>query len=106
MNKQKDIKFENAIKRLEAIVEELETGEFDLDKAIAIFEEGLGLSKFCKKKLDEAQQKIEIIKKQNINDIIKDDTDIDKENKEDYKKEETEIGLLLNTDEKEKGDGQ
>ncbi len=95
MNKQKELKFENAIKRLEAIVEELETGEFNLDKAIEIFEEGLGLSKFCKKKLDEAQQKIEIIKKQNINDITKDDTDVDKESKEDYIKEESEIGLLL-----------
>jgi len=100
MNKQKELKFEDAIKRLEEIVEELETGEFDLDKAIEIFEEGLKLSKFCKAKLDNAEQKIEIIKKQNINNIVQDaDIDVKDEKKEDYKKENTNIGLLLNTKE-------
>ncbi len=96
MNKAKELIFEDAVKRLEEIVNELETGEFDLDKAVEIFEEGLKLSKFCRTKLDEAQQKIEIIKKQNIKDIVQDaDVDIKKEKKEDYKKEETDIGLLL-----------
>lgn len=94
----KDIKFEEAIKRLEDIVEELETGEFDLNKAVEIFEEGLQLSKFCKKKLEEAEQKIEIIKKQNI-DNIDDVTPVEKEKKEDYKQEQADIGLLLKTDE-------
>lgn len=99
MTKQKEMKFESAIKRLEAIVDELETGEFDLDKAIEVFEEGVGLSKFCKKRLDEAQQKIEVIKKQNINDIVKDaDVDVKDEKKEDYKQEDAEIGLLLDTE--------
>ncbi len=103
MEKQKKLKFEGAIKRLEAIVDELETGEFDLDKAVQVFEEGLELTKFCKTKLDEAEQKIEIIKKQNIKDIIKDaETDVKDEKKEDYKKEDTNIGLLLNSEEKEK----
>lgn len=74
----KDIKFEDAMKRLEEIVEELETGNFDLDKSIEIFEEGIKLSKFLKKKLDEAEQKIEIIKNKKL------DTDIENETKEDY----------------------
>ncbi len=96
MNKAKELKFEDAVKRLEEIVNELEAGEFDLDKAVEIFEEGLKLSKFCRTKLDEAQQKIEIIKKQNIKDIVQDaDVDVKNEKKEDYKKEETDIGLLL-----------
>ncbi|MBU1076841.1 MAG: exodeoxyribonuclease VII small subunit [Spirochaetes bacterium] len=99
MSKPKELKFEDAIKRLEKITEELENGEFDLDKAVEIFEEGLKLSKFCKKRLDEAVQKIEIIKKQNINNIAKDsDINVADEKKEDYDKEETQIGLLLNTD--------
>ncbi|MDD5066336.1 MAG: exodeoxyribonuclease VII small subunit [bacterium] len=97
---EKKVKFEEAIKRLEEIVEELETGEFDLDKAIQIFEEGLNLTKFCKKKLDEAEQKIEIIKKQNLDDIMEDAaTGIKDEKKENYKKEKTDIGLLLNNKE-------
>ena len=57
-------KFEDAVKRLEEIVEELETGDFDLDKSVEIFEEGLQLTKFCKTRLDEAEKKIEVIKKQ------------------------------------------
>lgn len=95
----KDIKFEEAMKRLEEIVSELEIGEFDLDKAVEIFEEGLELSKFCKKSLDEAEQKIEIIKKQNVDNLNDDaDTRIEQEKKENYKKEKIDIGLLLNTE--------
>ena len=102
MDKQKKIKFEDAMKRLREIVDELETGEFDLDKAIQVFEEGLKLTKFCKTKLDEAEQKIEIIKKQNTRDIIQNaDVDVKNEKKEGYKKEDTSIGMLLNTEEKE-----
>lgn len=94
---QKNLKFEDAIKRLALIVEELESGDFDLDKAVEMFEEGLGLTKFCKKKLDEAEQKIEIIKKQNLDNIIEDaDTDPEQEKISDYKKEKVDIGLLLN----------
>lgn len=92
----KKIKFEEAVKRLEEIVEELETGEFDLDKAIQIFEEGLALSKFCKKRLEEAEQKIEIIKKQNLDGIADEENGGEKRGaKEHYKKEKTDIGLLL-----------
>ncbi len=58
-----EIKFEDAIKRLEEIVRELESEKFDLDKSIELFEEGIKLSKFCKKKLDESEQKIEVILK-------------------------------------------
>jgi len=103
MDKQKNMKFENAIKRLEEIVNELETGDFDLDKAVNVFEEGLDLTKFCKKKLEQAEQKIEIIKKQNIKDIIQDaSVDIKDEKRENYKKEEAEISSLLKTEEDKK----
>ena len=53
--------FEAALKRLEAIVEEMETGETDLDTMIASFEEGQRLVKLCTAKLSEVEKKIEKI---------------------------------------------
>ena len=54
-----EIKFEKAIQRLEKIVDDLETGELDIDKSLAIFEEGIKMSRVCSKKLSEAEAKIE-----------------------------------------------
>lgn len=53
--------FEKALKRLEEIVEELENSNLDIDKSLKIFEEGVKLSRFCTKKLDEAEKKIELL---------------------------------------------
>ncbi|HPD60640.1 MAG TPA: exodeoxyribonuclease VII small subunit [Thermodesulfobacteriota bacterium] len=55
--------FEEAIKRLEEIVGELEKGEVPLDKTLSLFEEGVELSRFCRKKLDEAEKRIEMLLK-------------------------------------------
>ncbi len=55
------MKFEQALARLEEIVENLEEGELPLEEALKKFEEGIGLSRFCAKKLDEAQEKVEIL---------------------------------------------
>jgi exodeoxyribonuclease VII small subunit len=57
----KKFKFEDGISRLEEIVEKLENDEVELEKAIALFEEGMGISQTCMKILDEAQQKIEFL---------------------------------------------
>ena len=54
-----ELKFEKAIQRLEKIVEDLETGELDIDKSLEIFEEGIKMSRVCSKKLNEAEAKIE-----------------------------------------------
>lgn len=51
--------FEEALARLEQIAEQLESGELQLEKAIALAEEGLKLSQFCEKQLTEAEGKIE-----------------------------------------------
>ena len=48
-----EIKFEKAIQRLEKIVDDLETGELDIDKSLEIFEEGIKMSRVCSKKLSE-----------------------------------------------------
>ena len=49
----KEIKFEEKIKKLEAIVNELESGEVDLDDAIEKYTEAMKLSKECSEKLTE-----------------------------------------------------
>ena len=55
--------FEEAIKRLEEIVGDLEKGEIPLDETLSLFEEGIKLSRFCREKLDEAEKKIDILLK-------------------------------------------
>jgi exodeoxyribonuclease VII small subunit len=53
--------FENALARLESIVEKLEKGELALEEALKLFEEGVTISQFCNTKLDEAERKVEIL---------------------------------------------
>jgi len=59
----KNIKFEESLKKLEMIVEEMEKGDLDLDKSLAMFEEGIKLVHFCSSKLEETKKKIEILVK-------------------------------------------
>lgn len=56
---EKEMKFEDALNRLEEIVEELEKGDLPLEETIKKFEEGINLCKFCRRKLEEAELKIE-----------------------------------------------
>lgn len=58
-----ETKFEDALKKLEEIVEELEGGDITLDKSLAKYEEGVGLLVLCRKKLEQAKKKIEILVK-------------------------------------------
>lgn len=58
-----EIKFEDALKRLEDIVEELEQGDISLDDSLAKYEEGIELSVACTRKLEAAKKKIEILVK-------------------------------------------
>ncbi len=53
--------FEQAMKQLEQIVQDLESGDMPLEKAIKTFEEGIRLSKFCSEKLDETEKRITIL---------------------------------------------
>lgn len=56
-----EIKFEDAIKRLEEISKELESGALTLDESINKFEEGMKLSKLCTKILNNAEKKINLL---------------------------------------------
>lgn len=58
-------KFEECLQRLEKIVDELEKGNVPLEQALKLFEEGMQLSSSCRKELEEAEGKVEILLKQN-----------------------------------------
>jgi exodeoxyribonuclease VII small subunit len=53
--------FEKALTDLEKILQELESGDLPLEKAIKKFEQGMALSKFCEKTLDETERRISLI---------------------------------------------
>ncbi len=53
--------FEQSMKQLEQIVQELESGDLPLEKAIKKFEEGIQLSKLCAQKLDETEKKVSML---------------------------------------------
>ena len=74
----KDMTFENALAKLEAHVRTLEQEELTLEKSLAIFEEGMNLARFCTQKLDEAEQKIEILMKKN-GELIKENFEMPEE---------------------------
>ena len=59
------VRFEDCLERLEKIVQELEKGEVPLEKSLTLFEEGMQLSASCRKQLEEAEGKVEILLKQN-----------------------------------------
>jgi exodeoxyribonuclease VII small subunit len=59
----KEKKFEEALQRLEKIVEELESGNLSLTESLKLFEEGVSLSRFLREELDKAERKIEILLK-------------------------------------------
>ncbi|MGA9565789.1 MAG: exodeoxyribonuclease VII small subunit [Candidatus Korobacteraceae bacterium] len=58
-------KFEESLQRLETIVGELEKGDVPLDRALELFDEGMKLSGSCRKELEEAEGKVEILLKRN-----------------------------------------
>ncbi len=55
----KDLSFEEALKKLEGIVESMESDELPLETLLARFEEGTRLAKVCQSKLTEAELKIQ-----------------------------------------------
>ena len=59
----KDIKFEDALQRLEQIVDQLEGGDLPLEDSLKVFEEGVALARRCAKYLEEAEKRIELLTK-------------------------------------------
>ena len=54
-------KFEAAMARLEEIVHALESGNLSLDDSLRVLEEGTGLLRFCTRRLEDAERRIEIL---------------------------------------------
>ena len=63
MNTAKKFDLEKALSDLEELVEELESGDLPLEKAMKKFEEGIKLTRGCQAALKEAEQKVEILLK-------------------------------------------
>jgi exodeoxyribonuclease VII small subunit len=63
--------FEEALKRLEEVVDTLESGEVPLETAINLFQEGMQLSQICGQKLDKVEQKIETLMEENGKMVVK-----------------------------------
>ncbi|RJP27337.1 MAG: exodeoxyribonuclease VII small subunit [Candidatus Omnitrophota bacterium] len=58
-----EMKFEDALKKLEKIVGDLESGELSLDEALKKYQEGIELSRQCSQRLDNAKKKIDVLTK-------------------------------------------
>jgi len=56
-----EVKFEDALKKLEKIVEELEAADLSLDEALKKYQDGIELSRLCAQRLELAKKKIEVL---------------------------------------------
>ena len=63
MSDKKTVNLEKSLAELEEIVDELESGELPLEKAMKKFEDGIKLTRGCQSALKEAEQKVEILLK-------------------------------------------
>jgi exodeoxyribonuclease VII small subunit len=61
MEQADQLTFEQAVDKLEQIVERLESGDVPLEQAIELFQEGMKLSQYCSKKLEQVERKIEML---------------------------------------------
>ena len=76
MTKQdKQMHFEEAFKRLEVIVGNLESGDLSLEESMKLFEEGIGLTDACKSRLEDAEQKIQLLLKNSDGKLNLEETD-------------------------------
>ncbi len=68
--KKKELSFEEALHQLEMIVESMEKGDLLLEEAIAKFEEGMKLSKYCMQKLDETEKRINLLTQESEGNLV------------------------------------
>jgi exodeoxyribonuclease VII small subunit len=55
--------FEQSLDELEKVVKELEAGDLTLERSLELFEKGVALSESCRRKLEEAETRVEILLK-------------------------------------------
>ena len=73
INNAEEMKLEDAMRRLDQVVKELDGENADLDKALKLYEEGVRLVRICNAKLDEADRKIKILKLSSDGELIEKD---------------------------------
>ncbi len=61
--KQPEPSFEDALKRLEEVLDSLEHGNLNLEESVKAFEEGAGLVRFCHGRLDDVERRVELLLK-------------------------------------------
>ena len=71
----KQMHFEEAFKRLEVIVGNLESGDLSLEESMKLFEEGIGLTEACKSRLEDAEQKIQLLLKSSDGNLSLEESD-------------------------------
>jgi len=84
--------FEKNLARLDAIVQEMDDTELPLERALALYEEGMKLSDSCHKQLDEAEGRVEILTKKAGGKVIA----------EPFVADETEVGEQRRPEHKER----
>ena len=72
MSKEKEDNFEANLKKLEVIVDKLESGDVGLEKSVQLYEEGMKIKKLCDKKLKDIEMQIKKIKIED-NEVVKED---------------------------------
>ncbi|MEW8977580.1 MAG: exodeoxyribonuclease VII small subunit [Symbiobacterium sp.] len=65
-----NLSFEEAIRRLEQVVKELESGDLPLERGLELFQEGIALTRHCNALLDGAEARIEQLLEQNGETVI------------------------------------
>ena len=61
MADEKPTSFEQGLEELESVVKQLESGDLPLEKSLELFERGMQLSDSCRKQLEEAETRVEIL---------------------------------------------
>ncbi len=61
----KNVSFEAAITELEAIVNQLESGDLELEQSLTLFERGIELTRLSQARLQAAEQKVQILMEKN-----------------------------------------
>jgi len=80
--------FEKALSELEGIVEKLEKGGLALNESLALFEKGVNLARFLRGELERAEKKIDILLKDEKDQIKKETFELEEEGKTDSENEE------------------
>ncbi len=60
-NKEQGQSFESSLASLEQVVAQLESGDLPLERALELFEEGVGLARHCQVQLEDAERKVEML---------------------------------------------